>query len=145
MSFERNGMYFERNGSFIDTPRGSALVYCTDATFEKGISQELDYVYNMKEKLWDYYSDDLVEPGTALLVEDVFNLIVKSPNDSSTDIANVKSCLRELKAMMFEFHIKKIMVSMRSFEEFGISRLEIHDLFKEAFGDSDANIIFCVR
>lgn len=138
-------MYFEKNGSFIDTPRGSALVYCTDATFEKGISQELDYVYNMKEKLWDYYFDDLVEPGTALLVEDVFNLIVKSPSDSSTDIANAKSCLRELKAMMFEFHIKKIMVSMRSFEEFGINRTELQSLFKEVFGDDDVIITFCVR
>lgn len=100
------------NGDVLTAPRGTALAFFTSADYGyvSPVENRIAEVYNMREKIMEYYPDDLIEPGYALLVEDVFNLVVKENSYDDTTHNMVKKCLDELRAMMFEFKIKKVAI-----------------------------------
>ena len=126
--------YSAVNGDILNAPRGTALAFFTSADYGyvSPVENRIAETYNMREKIMEYYPDDLIEPGHALLVEDVFNLVVKenSYDDATPDM--VKKCLDELRAMMFEFRIKKVAIPKCDFiYDWAFVEKTIRELFTE--------------
>lgn len=130
------------NGDLMTAPRGNVLVHCisADCALGAGIAKTIDAAYNMREKIYDYYPDDLIEVGSALLVEDVFNLVTKQNYWGKPTYATLEECLREMRSMMYEFHIQKIAMPKIGC---GLDKLEwarVEELIKSIFSEDDVEI-----
>lgn len=122
------------NGDILTAPRGTAIAFFTsaDCAYVSPVENRIAEAYNMKEKIVEYFPDDLIEPGFALLVEDVFNLVVKQNSYDGVSFGVMTNCLNELRAMMYEFRIKKVAIPKYDFIfDWDIVEKTIRELFSE--------------
>lgn len=122
------------NGDILTAPRGTAIAFFTsaDCAYVSPVENRIAEAYNMKEKIVEYFPDDLIEPGFALLVEDVFNLVVKQNSYDGVSFDVMTNCLNELRAMMYEFRIKKVAIPKCDFIfDWDIVENTLRELFSE--------------
>ncbi len=130
------------NGDLMTAPRGNVLVHCIseDCVFESGIARAIDSAYNMCEKIYDYYPDDLIEVGSALLVEDVLNLVTKSRYYDKPTYATLEKCLREMRTVLYEFHIQKIAMPKIGCGFDGLNWERVEEIIKDIFSGDNVEI-----
>lgn len=143
--------HIERKGSVFGAPDDAYLAHCISADYAlgKGIAKDFDEIYCMREKLFRQYPANPNRVGTALLVEDVFNLVTKERFFQKPTMETLRSALVDMKAQCDALGVKKIAMPKIGC---GLDRLpwdgcenSVSNLINEVFGDSDIEILVYIK
>ena len=127
-------------------PQGYYLAHCIsgDYALGAGVAKQFDAVYNMKAKLNDQYRV-YEEPsiGSALLVDNVFNLVTKEKCYQKPTYSTLEETLVDMREQMNELMITKLAMPKIGC---GLDRLDwdrVLELITEVFNETDAEILIC--
>lgn len=136
----------EEQKNLFEAPHGYYLVHCIsgDYTANDNMSHMFDTNYNMTHKLHRNYAIPegmkSANVGRALLVDDVFNLIIKSRYFHNPTYDFLYDSLVDMREQCEEFEIKKIAMSVWGG---GIERLEwehVKDVIEDVFSETDIEL-----
>ena len=126
-------------------PQGYWLAHCISGDFAlgAGIAKTFDNVYNMRFKLFKQYDNYTYTKGTALIVDNVFNLVTKAKHWHKPTYQSVEEALQMMKYQCEYLNITKLaMPKIAS----GLDRLDwdqVYDIICEVFEDTDMEIRIC--
>lgn len=126
-------------------PQGYWLAHCISGDFAlgAGIAKTFDNVYNMRFKLFKQYDSYTYTKGTALIVDNVFNLVTKAKHWHKPTYQSVEEALEMMKYQCEYLNITKLaMPKIAS----GLDRLDwdqVYDIICEVFEDTDMEILIC--
>lgn len=138
----------------FEAPRGYYLAHCItrDYSLGAGIAKRMDEVYNMKEKLkmmYPIYSssvlpeDDKFYVGSALVIDDVFNLVTKRRPDKKAKYKNLRSALQDMKEQMGELLIAKVAIPKLGCGHDKMDWDRVREIIEEVFEDTEVEILVC--
>jgi len=132
------------NRDLFTIPQGYYLAHCIAADFAlgAGIAKAFTEVYNMRNKLKTLFPMG-EEVGTAVLVDNVFNLITKERSFGKPTYAALREALEDMKEQMEERMITKLAMPLIGC---GLDKLEwdaVEPMIREVFNDTDVEIIVC--
>lgn len=140
----------EEQRDLLTVPQGYYLAHCItgDCSLGIGIAKQINNAYNMREKLnKDYtYNDDYDLKGyvgEALLMGNVFNLVLKKEIDSKPKYKKLKKCLYDMKAQMEEYWITKLAIPRLGCGHEGLDWERVKEIIEEVFDDTDVEILVC--
>lgn len=140
----------EEQRDLLTVPQGYYLAHCItgDCSLGTGIAKQINDVYNMREKLnKDYtYHDDYDLKGyvgEALLMGNVFNLVLKKEIGSKPKYKKLKKCLYDMKAQMEEYWIAKLAIPRLGCGHEGFDWERVKGIIEEVFDDTDVEILIC--
>ena len=140
----------EENRDLFTVPQGYYLAHCISGDFAlgAGIAKQFVEIYNMKEKLNDWFSLEDGEKygyvGEALLVDNVFNLVTKPRCYHKPTYDTLRSALEDMKGYIISLKITKLAIPQIGC---GLDRLDwdcVKELIEEIFDDIDINILVCI-
>lgn len=126
--------------------QGYYLAHCISADFAlgAGVAKTFVEVYNMREKLKTLHCDYKFDgEGTAILVDNVFNLITKDKYWHKPTYDSITDALISMKDQIEELHITKLAMPKIGC---GLDRLdwdEIYKIIEDIFYDTDIDILIC--
>jgi len=111
-----------------------------DLNFSTGLPALFERMYGMKEKIEASYVDDYtdnvdIELGEAILVDNVFNLIVKENSYNKPDSDRLLDAIVNMKLA-----IPKICCGRN-----GLEWDDVRSMFEFVFADSDVQILVCIQ
>lgn len=133
--------------------QGYYLAHCISADFAlgAGIAKQFDAIYNMNEKLHEFYSVphhsysyDKNNIGKALLIDNVFNLVTKPRYYHKPTYETLHSALLDMLNQCQEKMITKIAMPMIGC---GLDKLDwslVKDIIIGTFKDTDIDIVICM-
>lgn len=126
-------------------PRGYYLAHCISSDFAlgAGIAQTFDKIYDMRTKLFDFYSDYCFTGGESLRVDDVLNLVTKEKYYHKPTYHTLRQALEDAKEDCLALHINKLAMPRIGC---GLDRLEwnkVYEIICETFEDMDIKIVIC--
>lgn len=140
----------EEKRDLFAVPQGYYLAHCItgDCTLAAGVAKTVDEVYNMKEKLIDRYNDGTNyslenHVGMALLVDNVFNLVLKRRIDKKSKYKKLKNCLEDMKCIMEQEWITKLAIPKLACGHEGLEWDKVKEIIEEVFEDTDVEILVC--
>ena len=100
----------EKLGNVFLAPGDYYLAHCISADYAlgKGIAREFNAIYDMRKRLNKMYPRTVDRVGTALLVDDVFNLVTKKFFFQKPTLETLEAALVDMKNQCLEHGIKKI-------------------------------------
>lgn len=137
----------EKAGNVFLAPDNYYLAHCISADYAlgKGIAKEFDVVYNMRKRLNEMYPRTVDRVGTALLVDDVFNLVTKKFFFQKPTLETLEAALVDMKNQCIELGIKKIAMPRIGC---GLDRLTwksenacVYKVIEKVFEDTDTEIV----
>ncbi len=137
-------------GNLFDAPEGYYLVHCIsgDYALGAGIAKQFDQIYNMREKLLQYFpipkTQKFANVGKALLVYNVFNLVTKNRYYSKPTYESLEKTLVNMKKQCIKRDIKKLAMPLIGC---GLDRLEwsnVRKIICKVFNDTDIDILIYV-
>lgn len=134
----------ERKDLFT-VPQGYYLAHCISGDFAlgAGIAKTFDNVYNMRFKLFKRYNNYTYTKGTALIVDNVFNLVTKAKYWHKPTYQSVEEALEMMKDQCEYLNITKLaMPKIAS----GLDKLSwdtVYEIICEVFEDTDIEIMIC--
>lgn len=143
--------YIERKGSIFGAPDMHHPAHCISADYAlgKGIAKDFNEIYCMREKLLKQYPASSDRVGTALLIEDVFNIVTKKRFFQKPTIETLRDALIDMKSQCNILGIKKIAMPKIGC---GLDKLpwdgcedSVSNLINEVFGDSDIEILVYIK
>lgn len=142
--------YTEVNGDLFSVPQGYYLAHCISGDFAlgAGIAKKFDSVYNMRFKLFrDYPIEDGEKyswVGSALLIDNVFNLVTKPRCFQKPDYDTLYKTLIDMKEQCETLDITRLaMPKIGS----GLDRLNwerVKEIIQEVFDGSDIEILISI-
>ena len=134
----------EKNMDLFTVPQGHYLAHCISADFAlgAGIAKVFNDVFNMREKLKEFYS--WPDVGDCLPVDNVFNLVTKELAFQKPTIDSLGESLQCMKRQMLALKIKKLAMPKIGC---GLDKLdweEVKDVIETVFDDTDIEILVCV-
>lgn len=130
-------------------PQGYYLAHCIsgDYALGAGIAKKFDEVYNMRFKLHRDYpiseGEKYCNPGLALLVDNVFNLVTKRRYFHKPTYDDLYNSLCDMRDQLESLSITKLAMPLIGC---GLDRLEwdrVKDIIEDVFTDIDIDIIIC--
>lgn len=126
-------------------PRGYYLAHCISSDFAlgAGIAKTFDKIYDMRTKLFDFYSDYCFTGGESLRVDDVLNLVTKEKYYHKPTYNTLRQALEDAKVDCLALHINKLAMPWIGC---GLDRLnqdEVYKIICEVFEDMDIEIVIC--
>ena len=104
-------IYKEIKGDLFSVPEYYYLAHCISADFAlgAGIAKNFNELYDMRNKLNEYYADQKYQcVGKALMVSKVFNLVTKQRYWHKPTYDNLRKSLMALKLHCMKLEIKKL-------------------------------------
>lgn len=140
----------EEQRDLLTVPHGYYLAHCItgDCSLGIGIAKQINNAYDMREKLnkgFTYFDDyDLKRyVGEALLMDNVFNLVLKKEIGSKPKYKKLKKCLCDMKAQMEENWISKLAIPRLGCGHEGFDWEKVKEIIEEVFEDTDVEILVC--
>lgn len=137
--------FSEIKGDLLSAPRGWALVHCISADFAlgAGVAKQIDFQYDMKEKLRQAYGEyDFEGWGPcALPVLDVYNLVTKERYYKKPTLETLGSALLDLRRHIEERGITRLAMPRIGC---GLDRLnwdDVRELILETFKNTRVDIL----
>lgn len=141
---------YEQN--LFDVPQGYYLAHCISADFAlgAGIAKQFAEIYDMRSKLENFYpipegkKYDENTVGTALLVDNVFNLVTKKRVFNKPLYDTLRDALGDMKEQCEEKMITKLAMPQIGC---GLDKLDwnrVKELLEDVFGDTNIDIIICI-
>jgi len=130
-------------------PQGYYLAHCIshDQALGAGIAKQFNEVYNMREKLADYFPiEDLgdFKDGYSLLVDNVFNLVTKNRAYEKPTYMSLHEALEEMKEYVVNMKITKLAMPRIGC---GLDKLEwdnVLEMICDIFENVNVDILICV-
>lgn len=142
--------YTEINGDLFSVPQGYYLAHCISGDFAlgAGIAKKFDSVYNMRFKLFRNFPIDEGKKydwvGSALLVDNVFNLVTKPRYFHKPDYDTLYETLVDMRDQCEEFDITKLAMPKIGC---GLDRLDwgrVQEIIQEVFDNTDIDILISI-
>jgi len=139
----------EVSQDLFSIPQGYYLAHCIsgDYAFEAGIAAELDKRYDMRLKLHERFSipagKRFANVGRALLVDNVFNLVVKERYFHKPELETIFAALLDMRARCDNNGIRFLAMPLISYGPDGPDWEHIRGLFEVVFADADIQILVC--
>ena len=121
-----------------------------DLNFSMGLPALFERMYGMKEKIEASYVDDYtdnvdIELGEAILVDNVFNLIVKENSYNKPDSDRLLDAIVNMRDQMDAKMIKKLAIPKICCGRNGLEWDDVWSMFEFVFADSDVQILVCIQ
>lgn len=121
-----------------------------DFNFSTGLPALFERMYGMKEKIEASYVDDYtdnvdIELGEAILVDNVFNLIVKENSYNKPDSDRLLDAIVNMRDQMDAKMIKKLAIPKICCGRNGLEWDDVWSMFEFVFADSDVQILVCIQ
>ena len=136
--------------NIFNVPQGYYLAQgiSKDLDFSVGLPAQFNKVYNMSEKLEaiadDYAEYELeIEVGEVVIMDNVFNLVVKETSYDKPNRGAFIDALREMCDLAEYLGIKKIAIPRICCGQNGFKWEQVKTLIKFIFEDSDIKILVC--
>lgn len=144
----------EEKMNLFNAPRGYYLAHCItgDYSLGAGVAKQVDEIYNMKKKLNIIYPYSSVIPlpedteffiGSALLVDEVFNLVTKKHSGKKAKYKKLRSALNDMRDQMKELMITKIAMPKLGCGHDKLDWDKVREIIEEVFEDTDVEILVC--
>ena len=145
----------EENMDLLAVPQGYYLAHCITADFSlgAGVAKQIDEAFGMREQLQRHYDysginsnyDGSEHVGEALLVANVYNLVLKKNPTKKAKYKKLRMCLEDLKICIeYDFVTKLAMPKIGcGHEELEWER--VRGIIEEVFADTDVEILVCSR
>ena len=140
----------EENRDLFTVPQGYYLAHCISGDFAlgAGIAKQFVEIYNMKEKLHDWFELEDDEKygyvGEALLIDNVFNLVTKPRCYHKPTYDTLAKTLKDMKNYIISLKITKLAIPQIGC---GLDKLDwdsVKELIEEVFNDIDIEILVCI-
>ena len=134
------------NKDLFTVPHEYYLAHCISDDFAlgAGIAKQFNSKYNMRFKLENRYGDTGKSYiGTALLIDNVFNLVTKERYWHKPTYTTLKAALICMRDIMESVGIKKIAMPKIGC---GLDKLEwdkVYNIICDVFADCDVEILIC--
>ena len=121
-----------------------------DLNFATGLPAVFDKMYNMKEKIETFYQDEythepVIELGEAVLIDNVFNLVVKESSYDKPDKDRLLDAITDMRDQMEEEVITKLAIPKICCGRNGLNWDDVKAMFELVFVDADVQILVCVQ
>lgn len=136
----------EENRNLLDVPQGYYLAHCITGDFSlgAGVAKKIDYIFNMKEKLHRFFTPGAkYYLGDALLVDNVFNLVIKKDPTKKAKYKRLRATLEDMKDQMTENLITKVAMPKLGCGHENMDWDRAKEIIKEVFADTDVEILVC--
>ena len=144
----------EENRDLFTVPQGYYLAHCitADLSLGAGVAKKIDEVYNMRNKLMCNYADISYEEdsdsyafyvGKALLIDNVFNLVLKKNPTKKAKYKKLRHTLENMKDQMDENLITKVAMPKIGCGHEGLDWDKVREIIEEVFEDTDVEILIC--
>lgn len=139
-------MIKEIRGNLFNNTDNVFIAHCIsgDAAFGAGVAKEINSRYNTKLKLKRKFGDT-VEPGKAVLVDNIFNLVDKRRCRGKADIVYLTDALIDMKNQCDIYGIKHIIMPRIGCGRDRLNWVDVKRNIDDIFGNSDIDIIIYVR
>ena len=120
-----------------------------DLNFSTALPALFERMYGMNEKIEASYVDDYtdnvdIELGEAILVDNVFNLIVKENSYNKPDSDRLLDAIVNMRDQMDAKMIKKLAIPKICCGRNGLEWDDVRSMFEFVFADSDVQILVCI-
>lgn len=127
-------------------PSDYYLAHCISADFKlgAGIAKTFDTKYDMRNKLFQKYSNYEYHGGDVIPIDNVFNLVTKPRYFDKPTYGLLRQALVEMKCLMEKYNITKLAIPQLGC---GLDRLEwsrVEEIIKDVFADTSVDILVCV-
>lgn len=139
----------EETRDLFTVPQGYYLAHCIsgDYSLGAGIAAQFVDVYNMRYKLHRNYpipdGEKFANVGEALLIDNVFNLVTKDRVYHKPTYDTLIETLEDMKEQCETLDIDKIAMPRIGCGLDGLSWDTVEEIIKEAFEDTDMEILIC--
>lgn len=121
-----------------------------DLNFGTGLPAVFDKMYNMKEKIETFCQDEYthevaIELGEAVLIDNVFNLVVKESSYDKPDRDRLLDAITDMRDQMDEDMITKLAIPKICCGRNGLNWDDVKAMFELVFVDSDVQILVCTQ
>ena len=133
--------YAEKKMDLFEVPRDYFIVHCVSADFQMnpGLSFAIDKMFHVKQNLFDQYQGLRFIYPLVLATDRVISLSTKGSQQVQTDIKDLKWCLHDLKRILDNRGIKKIVLPKSCFDK--IRWNEIKPVLQDVFSNTDVEIL----
>ena len=141
----------EENRDLFTVPQGYYLAHCITEDFSlgAGIAKKMDEVFNMREKLINWYDSipfkDTEETyvGRAICIDNVYNLVLKKKPNKKAKYKKLRSTLEDMLENMHENLVTKIAMPKIGCGHEGLEWDRVREIIEEVFEDTDIEILIC--
>lgn len=136
----------EENKNLFDVPQGYYLAHCITADFSlgAGVARKIDSIFNMKEKLYKFFTPDAkYYLGDALLVDNVFNLVTKMSPIKKAKYKKLHAALIDMRDQMQDNMITKVAIPRLGCDHEGMNWEKVREIIEEVFRDTNVEILVC--
>lgn len=141
----------EEKRDLFTVPQGYYLAHCItgDCLLGAGIAKRFNSIYNMRYKLiraytWEDTRENLNDfVGEALIIDNVFNLVLKRNINKKPKYKKLKKCLYAMKEQMEDLLITKLAIPKLACGREGLEWEKVREIIEEVFEDSDVEILVC--
>lgn len=126
-------------------PQGYYLAHCISGDFAlgAGIAKTFDNVYNMRSKLFKKYNNYTYTRGTALIIDNVFNLVTKDKYWHKPTYQSVEEALEMMRDQCVHLDITKLAMPKIASGLDKLSWDKVYEIICEVFEDTDIEIVIC--
>lgn len=136
----------EKNRNLLDVPQGYYLAHCITADFSlgAGVAKQIDSIFNMKEKLHRFFTSGAkYHLGDALLVDNVFNLVIKRDSTKKAKYKRLQAALIDMRDQMDDNVVTKVAIPRLGCGHEGMNWEKVKGIINEVFEDTDVEILVC--
>lgn len=149
----------EEKKDLFTVPQGYHLAHCITGgcSLGVGLAKHFDNVYNMRRKLIHNYGWENVEVdmkgnievdlkdfvGEALLIDNVFNLVLKKDITKKPKYKKLRRCLLDMAEQMENLMITKLAIPKLACGHEGLEWERVREIIEEVFEDADVEILVC--
>ena len=139
-------MIQEVKGNLFQHTDNVFIAHCIsgDIALGAGVAKEINSHYNTKLKLKRKFGDT-IEPGKAVLVDNIFNLVDKRRCRDKADIAYLTDALIDMKNQCDIYGIKHIIMPRVGCGRDRLNWMDVKNNIDDIFGNSDITITIYVR
>lgn len=141
-------IYREVMSSLFTAPQGYYLAHCitSDFSLDAGIAKEFDDIYDMKSKLFLFYGSSNKKETVcrALLVDNVFNLVVKKDPTKKAKYKNLRRALYDMRDQMERMMVTRLAIPKLGTGHEGLEWGKVKKIIQDVFDDSDIIIDVCI-
>jgi len=138
--------------NIMNAPQGYYLAngISSDLNFGAGLPALFEKVYNMKQKIETFYTDEEtgeldIVPGEAIPVDNVYNLVVKESSYQKPDKDSLLDAITDMRDWMEEELVTKLAIPKICCGENGLEWDDVKAMFEFVFDDSDVQILVCTQ
>lgn len=143
----------EENRDLFTVSQGYYLAHCITADFSLGVgvAKKMDEIYNMREKLINVYDLSDYDPefiledyvGEALLIDNVYNLVLKKHPQKKAKYKKLRACLEDMKDEMEANLVTKVAMPRIGCGHEGLEWDRVREIIEKVFEDTAIEILVC--